>query len=46
MRDNRAIVSRFLLTLLILLAINFLLPRMMPGDPFSTASSDVEARTW
>ena len=42
MRDNRAIVSRFLLTLLILLAINFLLPRMMPGDPFSTASSDVE----
>lgn len=42
MRDNQAIASRFLLTLIILLAINFFLPRMMPGDPFSTASSDVQ----
>ena len=42
MRENRAIISRFLLTLMILLTINFFLPRMMPGDPFSLASSDVE----
>ncbi|MFW5638436.1 MAG: ABC transporter permease [Methanoculleus sp.] len=42
MRDNRAIISRFLLTLMILLAINFFLPRMMPGDPFSLTSSDVQ----
>jgi len=39
--DNLAIVQRFLITLCIILVINFFLPRMMPGNPFSTASSDV-----
>ncbi|MFA5730353.1 MAG: ABC transporter permease, partial [Candidatus Paceibacterota bacterium] len=33
---------RFVITLLVILAINFFLPRMMPGDPFSTLSSDIE----
>jgi ABC-type dipeptide/oligopeptide/nickel transport systems, permease components len=40
--DKQAIIFRFALTLLVILALNFFLPRMMPGDPFSTTSSDVQ----
>ncbi|NMB78367.1 MAG: ABC transporter permease [Methanomicrobiales archaeon] len=35
-------IARFVITLLVILALNFFLPRMMPGDPFSTVSSDVQ----
>ncbi|MFA7562314.1 MAG: ABC transporter permease [Methanoculleus sp.] len=41
-RDRRAIIFRFVITLLVIVAINFLLPRMMPGDPFSTMASDIQ----
>jgi len=41
-KDRHAIIFRFVLTLLVILALNFFLPRMMPGDPFSTTSSDVQ----
>ncbi|MBN2735275.1 MAG: ABC transporter permease [Methanomicrobiaceae archaeon] len=40
-KDRNSFIFRFLLTLLVILAINFFLPRMMPGDPFSTTSADV-----
>lgn len=40
-KDRRTIFCQFLIALFIILAINFFLPRMMPGDPFSTRSSDV-----
>ncbi len=40
-RTRQDFIIRFALTLLVILALNFLLPRMMPGDPFSTMSSDV-----
>ncbi|MDD4127044.1 MAG: ABC transporter permease [Methanomicrobium sp.] len=39
--DRNSFILRFLLTILVILAINFFLPRMMPGDPFSTTSADV-----
>lgn len=38
---RKDLVLRFVLTLLVILALNFFLPRMMPGDPFSAMSSDV-----
>ncbi|HOO47225.1 MAG TPA: ABC transporter permease [Deltaproteobacteria bacterium] len=41
-KDTKAIIYRFLITLFIILAINFFLPRMMPGDPFSTTSSTIQ----
>lgn len=41
-RDRQTILVRFFITLLVILALNFALPRMMPGDPFSTISSDVQ----
>jgi len=40
-KNRQDFIIRFALTLLVILALNFLLPRMMPGDPFSTMSSDV-----
>ncbi|MBP2134407.1 peptide/nickel transport system permease protein [Methanomicrobium sp. W14] len=41
MKDGRSsFIFRLFLTVLVILAINFFLPRMMPGDPFSTTSSD------
>lgn len=33
-RDSRAQGGRYLLVLVVMLAINFFLPRLMPGDPF------------
>lgn len=40
-KDNRnSFLFRLFLTVLVILAINFFLPRMMPGDPFSATSSD------
>ena len=41
-RARQDFIARFAITLLIILALNFVLPRMMPGDPFSTLSSDVQ----
>lgn len=41
-KGRQDLVIRFAITLLVILALNFFLPRMMPGDPFSTASSDVQ----
>ncbi|OPX69461.1 MAG: dipeptide transporter permease DppB [Methanoregulaceae archaeon PtaB.Bin056] len=41
-KNREVILSRFVITLLVILALNFFLPRMMPGDPFSTISSDVQ----
>ena len=38
--DRNSFIFRLLLTLFVILAINFFLPRMMPGDPFSTTSAD------
>lgn len=42
MNVKEEIIYRFILTLFIILIINFLLPRMMPGDPFSTISADTQ----
>jgi len=39
---RNTLIFRFVITLLVILSINFFLPRMMPGDPFSTTSSDVQ----
>lgn len=39
--DRNSFVFRLVITLFVILVINFFLPRMMPGDPFSTTSSDV-----
>ena len=39
-KDRNSFIFRFLSTLFVILAINFFLPRMMPGDPFSTTSAD------
>ncbi|OPX72322.1 MAG: oligopeptide transporter permease [Methanoregulaceae archaeon PtaB.Bin108] len=41
-KDTREFIARFLITLFVILAINFFLPRMMPGEPFSTTSSSVQ----
>jgi len=41
-KDKQILISRFLITLFVILAINFFLPRMMPGDPFSTTSSNIQ----
>lgn len=41
-RDRQAIIYRFVVTLLVILALNFILPHMMPGDPFSTLASDIQ----
>jgi len=38
--DRNSLIFRLLSTLFIILVINFFLPRMMPGDPFSTTSAD------
>ncbi|MBP1908965.1 ABC transporter permease [Methanolobus bombayensis] len=38
--DRNSFIFRLLLTLFVILVINFFLPRMMPGDPFSTTSDD------
>lgn len=38
--DRNSFIFRLALTLFVILAINFFLPRMMPGDPFSTTSED------
>jgi len=38
--DRNSFIFRLLSTLLVILVINFFLPRMMPGDPFSTTSAD------
>lgn len=38
--DRNSFIFRLLSTLFIILVINFFLPRMMPGDPFSTTSAD------
>jgi peptide/nickel transport system permease protein len=38
--DRNSFVFRLVLTLFVILVINFFLPRMMPGDPFSTTSDD------
>ncbi len=38
---RKDLILRFALTLLVILILNFFLPRMMPGDPFSAMSSDV-----
>ena len=38
--DRNSFIFRSLSTLLVILVINFFLPRMMPGDPFSTTSAD------
>jgi peptide/nickel transport system permease protein len=40
--EKKRILQQFLITLFIILVINFFLPRMMPGDPFSAKSSDVQ----
>jgi len=39
-KDRNSFIFRLLSTLFVILAINFFLPRMMPGDPFSTTSAD------
>lgn len=39
-KDRNSFIFRFLLTLFVILAINFFLPRMMPGDPFALNSAD------
>ena len=39
-KDRNSFICRLLLTLFVILVINFFLPRMMPGDPFSTTSAD------
>lgn len=39
-KDRNSYIFRLLLTLFVILAINFFLPRMMPGDPFTTTSAD------
>lgn len=38
--DRNSFLFRLVLTLFIILVINFFLPRMMPGDPFSTTSDE------
>jgi peptide/nickel transport system permease protein len=38
--DRNSFTLRLLSTLFVNLAINFFLPRMMPGDPFTTTSAD------
>ncbi|NYT20137.1 MAG: ABC transporter permease [Methanosarcinales archaeon] len=38
--DKNSFIFRLVLTLFVILVINFFLPRMMPGDPFSTTSAD------
>lgn len=38
--DRNSFTLRLLSTLFVILAINFFLPRMMPGDPFTTTSAD------
>jgi len=38
--DRNSFIFRLLSTLFVILAINFFLPRMMPGDPFTTTSSN------
>ncbi|AKB47272.1 Oligopeptide transport system permease protein OppB [Methanosarcina sp. Kolksee] len=38
--DRNSFIFRLLSTLFVILVINFFLPRMMPGDPFSTTSAD------
>ena len=40
-QDRNSFILRLVLTLFVILVINFFLPRMMPGDPFSTTSADV-----
>jgi peptide/nickel transport system permease protein len=40
-KDKNTFILRLSLTLFVILVINFFLPRMMPGDPFSTTSADV-----
>ena len=40
-KDKNSFIFRLLSTLFVILAINFFLPRMMPGDPFTTTSADV-----
>jgi peptide/nickel transport system permease protein len=39
-KDRNSFIFRLLSTLFVILVINFFLPRMMPGDPFSTTSAD------
>lgn len=39
-KDRNSFLFRLLSTLFVILVINFFLPRMMPGDPFSTTSAD------
>ncbi|WP_214045361.1 ABC transporter permease [Methanomethylovorans sp.] len=39
-KDRNSLVFRLVITLFVILVINFFLPRMMPGDPFSTTSAD------
>ena len=39
-KDRNSFILRLLSTLFVILAINFFLPRVMPGDPFTTISSD------
>ncbi|AGF97819.1 oligopeptide ABC transporter permease [Methanosarcina mazei Tuc01] len=39
-KDRNSFIFRLLSTLFVILAINFFLPRMMPGDPFATTSAD------
>ncbi|AKB50418.1 Oligopeptide transport system permease protein OppB [Methanosarcina barkeri str. Wiesmoor] len=38
--DRNSFIFRLLSTIFVILVINFFLPRMMPGDPFSTTSAD------
>jgi peptide/nickel transport system permease protein len=38
--DRNSFLFRLVLTLVVILVINFFLPRMMPGDPFSTTSDE------
>ncbi|MFI5383652.1 MAG: ABC transporter permease [Methanosarcina thermophila] len=39
-KDRNSFILRLLSTLFVILAINFFLPRVMPGDPFTTISAD------
>lgn len=39
-KDKNSFIFRLLSTLFVILAINFFLPRMMPGDPFTTTSAE------
>ncbi|WP_094228651.1 ABC transporter permease [Methanolobus psychrotolerans] len=39
--DRNSFIFRLVITLFVILVINFFLPRMMPGDPFSTTSADM-----